>query len=150
MDPEELEQYLHEHIPLSAAMQASVKELQPDRVVLTAPLKPNINHRETVFGGSASALATLAAWSLVHVCLQTAGVSARLVIQHNRVDYQRPLTNDFGASAVFTNPDHWPRFLQTLVRRGRARVDVTVRLEQDGQVAGRFDGRFVALDPAKT
>jgi thioesterase domain-containing protein len=146
MDPEELEQYLHEHIPLSAAMQASVKELQPDRVVLTAPLKPNINHRETVFGGSASALATLAAWSLVHVCLQTAGISARLVIQHNRVDYERPLTGDFGASAVFTNPEGWSRFLQTLVRRGRARIDVTVSLEQDGQVAGRFHGRFVALD----
>jgi len=149
MDPEELERYLHEHIPLSAAMQVSVKDLQPDRVVLTAPLKPNINHRDTVFGGSASALATLAAWSLVHVCLQTAGVSARLVIQHNRVDYQRPLTGDFGASAVLASPETWSRFLKTLVRRGRARIDVTVSLEQDGQVAGRFDGRFVALDAGK-
>lgn len=146
MDPQELEQYLHEHIPLSAAMQASVKDLQPDRVVLTAPLKPNINHRDTVFGGSASALATLAGWSLVHVCLETAGVPARLVIQHNNVDYVCPLTGDFGACATFSNPGAWSLFLRTLIRKGRARIDVRVSLEQDGQVAGRFEGRFVALN----
>jgi len=145
MDPMELEQYLHEHIPLSAAMQASVEEVAPDRVVLTAPLAPNINHRDTVFGGSASALATLAGWSLVHVCLETAGVTARLVIQRNTVEYQRALTDAFGATAVFPATENWSRFLQTLVRRGRARVAVEATLEQAGQVAGRFRGTFVAL-----
>lgn len=146
MEPKELEQYLHEHIPMSAAMQVSVREVQPDRVVLSAPLKPNINHRDTVFGGSASALATLAAWSLVHVCLQTAGMSARLVIQHNSVDYQRPLTDEFVATAAFKNPELWSRFLKSLVRRGRARIGMTASLEQGGQVAGHFEGTFVALD----
>lgn len=47
---------------------------------------------------------------------------------------------------MFTNPEAWSRFLQTLVCRARARIDVTVSLKQDGQVAGRFHGRFVALD----
>jgi hypothetical protein len=49
-----LEQYLHEHIPLSAAMGVKVVQADPQCVVLTAPLAPNINHRDTVFGGSAS------------------------------------------------------------------------------------------------
>jgi len=146
MEPEQLEQYLHDHIPLSAAMQVSVREVQPDRVVLAAPLKPNINHRATVFGGSASALATLAAWSLVHVCLDTAGMSARLVIQHNSVDYQRPLTDDFIAIATFKRPELWSRFLRGLVRRGRARIVMAASLEQGGRVAGHFEGTFVALD----
>jgi thioesterase domain-containing protein len=33
-------------------------------VTLRAPLAPTTNHRKTVFGGSASALAILAAWVL--------------------------------------------------------------------------------------
>jgi len=44
--PLELERYLHEHIPLSRAMQVSVVSVQPESVVLSAPLAPNINHRE--------------------------------------------------------------------------------------------------------
>ena len=48
-------------MPLSQAMQVTVVEASFQQVVLTAPLAPNINHRETVFGGSASAVAILAA-----------------------------------------------------------------------------------------
>jgi thioesterase domain-containing protein len=62
MTPIELERYLHEHIPLSHAMRVGVVTVDAGTVVLRAPLEPNINHRETVFGGSASALAILAAW----------------------------------------------------------------------------------------
>lgn len=145
MDTAELERYLHEHIPLSAAMQAAVVEVQPDRVVLAAPLAPNINHRETVFGGSAAALATLAAWSLVHVRLRAAGITSRLVIQRNTVEYERALSGDFIARAVLACADDWPRFLRTLTRRGRARIDVDATLEQDGVTAGRFSGTFAAL-----
>jgi thioesterase domain-containing protein len=83
MNPKELEQYLHEHIPLSQAMQVSVLDAKEDCVVLSAPLAPNINHTETIFGGSASAVAILAAWSLVHVRLKGAGIAYSIVIQRN-------------------------------------------------------------------
>jgi hypothetical protein len=42
----------------------------PTSVMLRAPFAPNINHRETVFGGSASAVTILAAWALLYVRLQ--------------------------------------------------------------------------------
>ena len=61
MDTKSLENYLHEHIPLSKAMGVTVRSVSGEAVTLAAPLAPNINHRETVFGGSASALAILAA-----------------------------------------------------------------------------------------
>ncbi len=65
MTPAELEAYLHQTIPLSRAMAVSVIELNPESVVLGAPLAPNVNVHETAFGGSAAALALLAAWSLL-------------------------------------------------------------------------------------
>ena len=80
MRPGELAQYIHEHIPLSKAMAVSVVAVEDDAITLQAPLEPNLNHRQTVFGGSASALAILASWALLHVRLQAAGIADRLVI----------------------------------------------------------------------
>ena len=51
-------------------MGVEVIEAAWNGVTLRAPLAPNINHRETVFGGSASAVAILAAWAILYVRLQ--------------------------------------------------------------------------------
>lgn len=148
MTPTELEAYLHGHIPLSKAMQVSVVRVTMDGVVLSAPLAPNINHRETVFGGSASALATLAAWALVHSRLSSEGLHARVVIQRNTMEYERPMSGDFAAESILRRPEDWGSFVRLLDRRGRARITVASRLVFAGQPAGRFEGEFVALGRA--
>lgn len=141
----ELEAYLHEHIPISRAMQVAVVELAPGSVTLGAPLAPNINHRETVFGGSAAAVAILAAWSLLHVRLASAGISSRLVIQRNTMSYDLPIAGAFTARADMPEEPAWASFTRTLERKGRARVTVASVLEHDGRPVGRFEGAFVAL-----
>ena len=146
MTPTEVEHYLHEHIPLSRAMQVSVVAVAPEQVVLRAPLAPNINHRETVFGGSASALAILAAWSLLHARLSDEGVRTRLVIQRNSMEYLGPIPGAFVARASLEAPAQWPLFKRMLSRKGRARVAVTAVLEHEGGVVGQFAGEFVAID----
>jgi len=145
MDARELQDYLHAHIPLSAAMQVSVRAVDLGGVTLAAPLAPNINHRETVFGGSASAVAILAAWSLLHTRLLAEGVHARLVIQSNTMDYDKPIFGDFTARSSLAEPDQWPRFMRMLGRMRRARMRVNSVLESDGAGVGRLAGEFVAL-----
>lgn len=150
MTPQELQAYLHAHIPLSAAMQVQVEMVTDDHVLLSAPLAPNINHRETVFGGSASALTILSAWSLLHVRLRRHGVAARLVIQSNRMDYLKPVAGAFSAHSSLASPEQWPGFLRMLERRGRARAVVVADLLDGDEVAGRFEGEFVALGYGKS
>lgn len=145
MTPPELEAYLHTHIPLSAAMQVEVAAVECEHVLLRAPLAPNINHRDTVFGGSASALSILSAWSLLHVRLRASGVASRLVIQSNRMDYLRPIVGSFSARSSLEEAGQWPGFMRLLERRGRARLTVTAELLSEGEVAGLFSGEFVAL-----
>jgi thioesterase domain-containing protein len=143
--PPELERYLHEHIPLSRAMQVSVESVRPESVVLGAPLAPNINHRETVFGGSASAVALLAAWSLVHTRLADSGLAARLVVQRNTMSYAQPISGDFTAHSTITDPEAWEPFTRLFQRRGRARIAVSADLVFAGESVGHFEGEFVAL-----
>lgn len=145
MDAATLTQYLHDHIPLSKAMQVNVQSLNEDSVVLGAPLAPNINHRDTVFGGSASAVAILAAWSLLHTRLSAAGLSSRLVIQRNTMHYELPIAGDFIARSFFNDAADWPAFVRMLSRKGRARITVSAALEYAGQAVGHLEGEFVAL-----
>jgi thioesterase domain-containing protein len=74
---------LHGHFPISAAMGVEVLACDSAGATLRAPLGPNINHRATVFGGSASAVAILSAWTWLHFTLRNAGHPSRLVIQGN-------------------------------------------------------------------
>jgi thioesterase domain-containing protein len=141
----ELEKYIQDHIPLSKAMQVSVVEIQDETVVLSAPLEPNINHHQTVFGGSASALGMLSAWSLLKVRLSNIGLISRLVISKSSMDFILPIQGDFRARAVLTQPEEWGKFVQTLIRREKARIMVSVIIEQANQVVGRLTGEFVAL-----
>lgn len=151
MSPQELEAYLHQHIPLSRAMGVRVVAVDEQAVVLAAPLEPNINHRETVFGGSASAVAMLSAWSLVHTRLRRLDAPATLVIQRNTMEYKRPITGAFQARALLDEPEAWDAFARTLARKGRARIQVRALLESAGQLVGEFTGEFVALGrPAGT
>lgn len=145
MTPHDLEAYLHAHIPLSAAMQVHVDEVTDEHVRLAAPLAPNINHRETVFGGSASALSILSAWSLLHARLTASGISARLVIQSNRMDYMKPIAGAFSARSTLADVGQWPGFLRMFQRRGKARIVVFAEVLDGDDIAGRFEGEFVAL-----
>ena len=150
MHSAELERYLHENIPLSRAMGVSVVAVGMEEVVLRAPLKPNINHRETVFGGSASALAILAAWSLLHTRLLSAGITSRVVIQRNTMEYELPMVGEFTARASIEQARPWQQFMRTLTRKGKGRIAVSAVVEYEGQVAGRFTGEFVALGSEST
>ncbi|HEX5463068.1 MAG TPA: YiiD C-terminal domain-containing protein [Steroidobacteraceae bacterium] len=140
-----LERYLHQQIPLSAAMGVRVRMATAERVQLAAPLAPNVNHNETVFGGSAAALATLSAWALLHLRLARAGLQARLVIQRSSMEYERPIPGDFDAVCRFSDEPAWERFRSTLARRGRARLTLSAHLVYDARRMGTFEGDFVAL-----
>ena len=145
MHPRELEEFLHESIPLSKAMGVQVRRSNAEHVVLAAPLVPNRNHQSTVFGGSASAVAILAAWSLLHLRLKQAGVQVRLVIQQNTMKYERPIAGRFIASSSVGDRSTWERFQEMLKRKRRARISIKVTIRCHGENVGEMLGEFVAV-----
>jgi len=147
--PNELEHYLFDHIPLSKALQVSVLEIREDEVVVEAPLSANINHCSTVFGGSASAVAILAAWSLLYIRLKNVGINSQLVIQRNTMEYEHPIAGDFVARSSLTHAVDWSKFIRMLSRKGKARISVSSVLECNGKLVGHLKGDFVAFSNAK-
>jgi thioesterase domain-containing protein len=144
-DCQAIQAYLYEQIPLSKAMEVQVVEVTSNLVILAAPIKPNINHRSTVFGGSASALAILSAWALVNFRLQSENIKTRLVIQKNSISYDQPITNNFEAVCSLTDQQVWTKFSKILQRKKKSRITVNSFLQCQGQQIGKFTGVFVAL-----
>lgn len=144
MTPSALADYLHQNIPLSRAMDVTVQEASVEEVVLTAPLNPNLNMHGTMFGGSVATLALMAAWSLLHLRLVSAGIESQLVIHRTEMEYLKPISGTAEAVARLDSVD-WEGFLQTLERRHKGRLKVVADVLYDGAVAARLVGEFVAI-----
>jgi len=144
MTQQALQEYFHNHIPLSKAMAVEVEAATPQVVRLVAPLAPNANHHGTVFGGSASAVAVLSSWGLLHVALVDANIKADLVVQKSSMNYELPITGKFTSESVAPVPEKWQRFLATLMKFKRARISMRSILNCDGEKVGEFEGDFVA------
>ena len=147
MKPAELQDYLRTRIPLAHAMGVEVHGLDEAGIELFAPLAPNTNHRDTVFGGSASAVAILAAWSALHVRMRAAGLDGRIVIHSNTMQYEHPIVADFTARASPPTPADWDKLAATL-RRGRmARARIAATLHCGGEQVGRLEAQFAVVPP---
>ena len=140
-----LRDYLYEHIPLTAAMQVEVLVASPERVLLQAPLAPNINHRNTAFGGSIAALATLAGWSWLYIMLRERSNPPRIVIKSSSIDYEQPIDSEFTAELRPPSEATYERFIAGLDRRGSGRIQLSVDVLCEGEVVASFQGEFVAL-----
>lgn len=145
MQSREVEEYLHEQIPLSKAMGVEVRAVSPECLTLSAPLAPNINHKETVFGGSASAVAILAAWALLYVGLRAKGIQGQIVIRRNTMNYEKPMTGDFTEVAAEPEGAAWERLAAALKRKRMARIATRVTLYCGGAKVGELEGEFVVL-----
>ena len=141
-----LQHYLHAQMPLSRAMGVRVLHADAGSVLLAAPLEANLNHRQTFFGGSAAALATLAAWGLAQQrLLDEEGLDIHLVIQRSQMEYLEPAAAEVEAECRTPATAAWERMLRTVRRRGKGRIDLAVELRAEGSVIGSFEGSFVAF-----
>lgn len=145
--PEEvLETYLWAHIPLTKAMGIKSELATSQKIVLSAPLSLNINHKLTAFGGSLHSIATLACWSLLHVNLKKLGFEkAQIVIAKSEVSYLIPVNSDFKAECCFSDSLEWDKFFKTLTRKGKARIELKAKILQDMKLCIDYTGTFVAI-----
>jgi thioesterase domain-containing protein len=146
--PAIIERYLRTHIPLSQAMGVEVVAADAAGVRLCAPLRPNINHRDTAFGGSLSALAILAGWTLVYVRLYALPFRTRIVIQRNTIDYVQPAEEDFCVSCPAPPEADWQRLVEMLKRRFKGRIVLHAEIVSGGVQVGTFEGSYVVFKQA--
>ena len=146
MKPQVLEEYLLKNIPLSSAMGVKVDSISLEKVILKAPFSNNINHKQTVFGGSLHAVLTLACWSFLHVRLnEVYGNIAQIVIASSEIQYLAPVAFDFKAECSMTNILEWEKFIKIFEKKGKARIKLESKIYQEDQLLVDYSGIFVAI-----
>lgn len=138
-----LEQTLHEEIPITKEMGIEVRYAELSKVVLSAPLSRNINHKSTAFGGSLNTVAVLACWSMLFVYLKEQNIRAHIVIQSSSVEYLAPVTEDFEATCHLPDAKAVDKMLQMFQRSGRGRIELDAVIHDKKKVAVRFHGVYV-------
>ena len=93
-----LEDFFRNEIPPALQMDFSVHSYAENQLTLAAPLKANINDKNTGFGGSIYSLAVLCGWGLISIKLKEANISADIVIHKGSFVYKKPITDDFFAN----------------------------------------------------
>ncbi|UGA53567.1 YiiD C-terminal domain-containing protein [Vibrio sp. VB16] len=144
MKEKELEAYLHAQIPASKLLGVEVKSCSQTNIELLAPLEPNINHKNTAFGGSLSVLAILAGWSLVYMRLN--GIRNEIVIQESSMTYLKPANGSFTATSLYEESTDWSKFYRSFTKRGRGRIKVKSNILCGEEIVATFQGTYVAFN----
>lgn len=146
MAPAELEKFLHAKIPLTAAMGIRVIQTGPRRLILEAPLAPNINHLGSVFGGALHTLPTLACYAALWILMVEGGVDGHVVVKQSYAKYAQPVKGTFRAVCDRPPPGIAAEFIDDLRRFKKARMDLESIVEgTNGKAAVEFHGSFVAV-----
>lgn len=139
----ELQNVLHKEIPITRRIGIQVEQCEVDRIVLTAPIEPNINHKCTAFGGSLYSVAVLAGWSFIFHNMKLHQLEGHIVIQHSEVDYKIPVDGQIKAECSMQESDDLYRFIKTYKRKGRARIKLQVRIMFNNTEAMILTGQYV-------
>ncbi|WP_293267145.1 YiiD C-terminal domain-containing protein [Neptunomonas sp.] len=144
-NPEQFLVWLKTQIPLLNHMGLGELEYDGKRLVLPAELAPNINDKGTGFGGSLATLATISGWCLTTLLLREQSLDCDVMIRDCEMQYIAPITNDFYAQVVVPSTLDVDSFLLRLKEKGRARLALDVSIKQNGIVALKMTGNYVAI-----
>ncbi len=146
-------QEVHRDIPLSRHMEFSFRdfECQPGKgakLFTDLPLRPNINDKQTAFGGSIATLATLSGWSLCTLISRHLGCPSQVVVYHSEQYYNAPIDEDFYSLATI-DANALEAFQRDLTAHKKAKLSVTVDIyptqnETKQAPAGRYTGKYLA------
>ena len=139
----ETEEFFYRQIPITRAMGVRVVSYDGNELTLAAPIALNHNHLGTAFGGSLSAIATLAGYGLLW--LELDDKNCHLVIRRSSLAFNRPVRREIIALCRRPRSEELAAFKATFAERRKARIDLQATIEEDGVVAVEFSGTFVAL-----
>ncbi|WP_395749881.1 YiiD C-terminal domain-containing protein [Prosthecobacter sp.] len=137
------ESFLHEQIPLTRAMGVQVESYDDSQLVLTAPLGPNHNHLGTAFGGSLSALTTLAGYAMLW--LRLGDRNAHIVVRESTIRYKHPVRGTLRAVCKKPDDADFATFKAAFEGTGRAHLRLRVQIVFEGKDCVLYEGDFVAL-----
>ena len=142
---DELQSIFDKKIPITQSLKIKVKEFNNNQLELFAPLKENINHVNTAFGGSLYNLAVLTGWGMVYMIQQQNKLDGDILIFDSNIEYPKPVSSDMKAICnVSSLEEEVKRFVKIYNRKKLSRITLKVNIfDNDGNCGATFEGTYV-------
>jgi len=143
----DLQQLITSKMPITRYLEFSFDHYDENGLVLSAPLKPNINHRGTAFGGSIGMLAILAGYGMTFLLLEDFITPYHIVIQNEKVTFLNPIKNNFKVFCARPKPSDSKKLKSMFLKKGKGRIYQHCSiLENESSIeAAKFEGSFVVI-----
>ncbi|MCZ6487534.1 MAG: YiiD C-terminal domain-containing protein [Gammaproteobacteria bacterium] len=123
----DLQNKIHAAIPMSQAMQFSIKKLSSRSILVHAPLAPNVNIHGTGFAGSIYSIAVLAGWALSTHIMDVLAMDGDLVVSKAEISYRAPITGTIECRAVASEAE-CREFQDYFNQTGKGRLSLTIEV----------------------
>jgi thioesterase domain-containing protein len=140
------QKFIHKNVPMTKAMGLHVSRCNERRGVrLSLPLRPNRNHLQTAFGGVLVSAQAVACWAWMWQTLRNHEIDAEVVLKCQNAAFTRPVDDGFFVVAKPPPAAAVKRFLETIRRHNKARLQVTACVLHRGRIASQYVGEYVAI-----
>lgn len=146
MNSQDLLLLLKNEIPISKSIGIHSLNISDESLSLALPILPNKNHKGTLFGGSLYSSAALASYGLFLTELNKQGFTTNnIVISDGEMKYKKPVNKDALVEASWPSISEKNDFINTLRKKGKARITIRCTISCDNIICAEFLGKFVAV-----
>ena len=141
---EELQNKLHNEIPLTKLMDIKIKEYNQKELITTAPLSININDKGTAFGGSLSTMTIISSWSLCWLISKELGFDSKnIVVIRNENSYKKPVTKDIVCYTQKPSQQEIATLKEKLQTKKSASIKINSIIIENNETCVEFQGYYV-------
>lgn len=142
---QQLSQFFATHLPVTQFMQMDVERYDGKTLILNAPLAPNVNDKQTAFGGSLYNASVMACWGMAHLKTLEAGIECNQVVTKASIEYLAPVQGVIRAICESPSSQEVEKFIAQFNTKGRSRITLHARIECSGKLAVKFEGTYAIL-----
>lgn len=134
---------IHRKIPLTKRMGLRVNKSSVKGVAFVVPLKPNVNHVGTAFGGTILACQAVSCWAWLLNFFELHGIeNATVVLKSSTGQFSKPVVKNFKVVCRGPNRTAQTKCLKDLKRQKRAYLKIE---SEAANHAATFRGEYVII-----
>ena len=140
----ELQNKLHNEIPLTKIMEIKIQNYNNQELITTASLGININDKGTAFGGSLSTLSIISGWSLCWLISKELGFNSNnIVIIKNETSFRKPVTKDIICHTKKPSNEEIQILKEKLLTKKSASIKIESKIIENDEICVDFVGYYV-------
>lgn len=141
---QKLTKKVYEQIKITKILGLKIVSVSPNYVILIVPIKPNLNHKKTAFGGSVHSSALVGCWALINFYSSIKNMSPdNLVGQDSKVSFYKPIVSDFKIKTSWISLDEKKSFINSLKKYKKGRVTLISKIYCKKKLCAQAESRFV-------